>query len=114
MRFLLPALVAFSLLGCTNGSHQHADHSPAHATKPTVSQDSDSTTSGNPYPRYCLVMGGKLPAKSLSDPALHVDYEGKRYHFCCKQCKPDFEKTPDKWIAEPAKPQSDGHAGHQH
>ena len=73
-----------------------------------------SPKAGNSYSRYCIVTGEKLTAKSLSDPALYAGYEGKRYYFCRDQCKPKFEEDPEKWIAKPAKPETGGHAGHQH
>ena len=27
-----------------------------------------------------------------------VIYEGKTYYFCCKGCKPTFEKDPQKYV----------------
>jgi YHS domain-containing protein len=63
---------------------------------------------GNPHAGYCPVMGGKVDReKADASDALHVDYQGKRYYFCCKGCKPMFEKDPEKWIASPATPQKE-------
>lgn len=65
---------------------------------------------GNPNPGYCPVMGGKIDKEKADEvAALHYDYEGKRYYFCCEDCKPKFKENPEKWIADPAKPQ--GEAG---
>ena len=25
-------------------------------------------------------------------------YKGKTYYFCCKDCKPDFDKNPAKYV----------------
>lgn len=61
---------------------------------------------GNPYPGYCPVMGEKLDAeKAMYDPKLYSDYNGKRYLLCCKKCKPEFEKDPERWINNPEKPE---------
>ncbi len=42
----------------------------------------------------CAVLKDKIPDKSK---ALHSDYNGKRYYFCCPMCKPKFDKDPAKY-----------------
>lgn len=60
---------------------------------------------GGPNPGYCIVMGNKVDMeKAGADEALHSDYQGKRYYFCCEGCKPKFDQDPEKWIASPATP----------
>jgi Cu+-exporting ATPase len=27
----------------------------------------------------------------------HSDYKGKRYYFCCAECKPKFDADPAKY-----------------
>ena len=81
---------------------------------------SDSTTTavpmGNSHPGYCQVTGEKVDvAKATETPDLHSDYQGKRYVFCCNDCKPQFEKNPAKYIANPLEPKKQGsHTNHRH
>ncbi len=32
----------------------------------------------------------------------HETYKGKTYYFCCPECKPAFDKNPEKIIASAA------------
>jgi len=77
-------------------------------------QHQNSPVIGNPHPGFCPVMGEKVDiAKANEDPALHSDYQGKRYLFCCKMCKPKFDKDPAKYLANPAPPENgEGHSDH--
>jgi len=64
-----------------------------------------SSTSAAPkaYPLdVCIVSGEKLG--SMGEPIVVV-HQGQEVKFCCKSCKPDFEKEPAKFIAKlmPAK-----------
>jgi YHS domain-containing protein len=104
------SVVAFLLLapGCTGSVRTGSSSSPAAgSTTPAI---------GNPHPGYCPVMGLKVDvAEATHDPDLHTDCDGKRYLFCCGDCKPKFEKEPAKYIAHPADPKdekSEEHAGH--
>lgn len=49
----------------------------------------------------CPVTGTKIAsaAKAYS----RETYKGKTYYFCCPECKPAFDKTPAKFIANAAK-----------
>lgn len=49
----------------------------------------------------CPVTGDKIAsaAKAYS----HETYKGKTYYFCCPECKPRFDKNPDKIITNAAK-----------
>jgi YHS domain-containing protein len=42
----------------------------------------------------CPVMGGKV------NPALFVDYQGKRIYVCCQGCVDEVKKDPAKYIAK--------------
>lgn len=71
--------------------------------------------------KFCPVSGDKVSGKDF------VEYKGKRFGLCCKQCAGKFKKNPEKYIAKLAG-QSEGvsemehhqgereheHAGHEH
>ncbi len=60
---------------------------------------------GNTHPGFCQVTGEAVDvAKATESSALHSDHEGKRYLFCCKDCKPDFDKDPTKYLKSPPAP----------
>jgi hypothetical protein len=44
----------------------------------------------------CLVSGEKLG--SMGKPIVLI-HEGQEVQFCCKSCKPKFEKDPAKYMA---------------
>lgn len=107
-RFVGASIQTFLLiaLGACQGqaSHDHsqhdhgADHGPA---PPAVGV----LPIGNAHPGYCPVQGDELEvAEATSDPKLHSDFEGKRYLFCCEECKPLFDRNPRKYLANPAPP----------
>lgn len=51
-----------------------------------------------PYPlTTCIVSGEKLG--SMGEPIVFV-HEGQEVQFCCKACKPKFEKEPAKYLAQ--------------
>ena len=41
----------------------------------------------------CPVSGDKVGKTTF-------EYQGKRYHFCCKDCVKDFKKDPEKYISQ--------------
>ncbi len=45
----------------------------------------------------CPVSGEEFTVKESTQ---QVVYAGKRYAFCCSDCKPDFEKNPAKFAAK--------------
>lgn len=49
----------------------------------------------------CPVTGTKIA--SAKTAYAHETYKGKTYYFCCPECKPAFDKTPDKIIANAKK-----------
>lgn len=65
---------------------------PAHASK---------HASAKPAALACPVTGNKIAAVGAAYN--HETYKGKTYYFCCPECKPRFDKNPDKVIASAAK-----------
>ncbi len=54
-----------------------------------------STTkeTANPIQQYCPVM-----KKNKIDPAIFLEYQGKKVYFCCDVCKAAFQKNPEKYL----------------
>jgi len=42
----------------------------------------------------CPVMGMPI------NKEIFTEYQGKKVYFCCPECKPKFEKDPQKYIAK--------------
>ncbi len=60
--------------------------------------DTAATDSVKPYPlETCLVSGEKLGG--MGKP-YEIEYEGQQIKFCCKNCLPDFQKDPAKYLAK--------------
>lgn len=49
----------------------------------------------------CPVTGNKIASAKAA--YAHETYKGKTYYFCCPECKPRFDKNPNKIIANAAK-----------
>ena len=56
--------------------------------KATTAMDSVEQTT-------CPIMDGNKIDKNI-----FVEYKGKKVYFCCAQCKGEFEKDPEKYIAK--------------
>lgn len=109
--------IAFFASGCHEGTGGATAGGQAHEAALPV---------GNPHPGFCPVTGETVDlTKASADPKLHSDYQGKRYLFCCADCKPKFEKDPAKFISNPVHPKGAegkagqategiGHEGHGH
>lgn len=54
-----------------------------------------------PTSAVCPVMGTKIP--DVSKAVGKSVYKGKTYYFCCKGCKPAFDKNPAKCVGKPKK-----------
>jgi YHS domain-containing protein len=67
----------------------------------TIAALADSTNSPSattPVPDLmttCPVSGDKLG--EMAPPVVFV-YQGQEVKLCCKMCKPDFDKDPDKYL----------------
>lgn len=46
----------------------------------------------------CPVLGSAIA--SVSKETKFTDVKGVRYYFCCDSCKPQFEKSPDKFLKD--------------
>lgn len=64
----------------------------AFLTFSAVSQADDA----KPYPLgTCIISGEKLG--EMGEPYVMVK-DGQEVKFCCKMCRPDFEKDPSKYL----------------
>ncbi|MBU1260999.1 MAG: YHS domain-containing protein [Planctomycetes bacterium] len=80
---LLIAICLLVIAGCQKKTEPAA---PAAEANAAVSAAVEQT--------MCPVMGGVI------NKDLFVEYQGKKVYFCCGQCKGDFEKDPEKYIAK--------------
>lgn len=80
---LLLGLMIFS--GCENKTEPLSPPSP-NSVQETPSAAIEQTT--------CPVMGGPI------NKDIFVEYQGKKIYFCCPACKPEFEKSPEKYISK--------------
>ena len=82
MKAIIPlAIVSLSLVSCKAGK-----------------TEAITTGSAKPYTLdTCLVSGEKLG--SMGKPVEMV-HEGQQIKFCCKSCRPDFEKEPAKYLSK--------------
>jgi len=47
---------------------------------------------------HCAVMKEHtVKISEATSKKAFADYKGNRYFFCCPGCKPDFEKSPEKF-----------------
>ncbi|MHC4645491.1 MAG: efflux RND transporter periplasmic adaptor subunit [Planctomycetota bacterium] len=65
--------------------------SPA-VEKPAFTAEGKALVSRAAEQAICPVMGGKI------DKNIFTEYKGKKVYFCCPACKPEFEKTPEKYL----------------
>ncbi len=49
----------------------------------------------------CPVTGDKIA--SVKAAVGHSKFKGKTYYFCCPECKPRFDKNPQKFVTNAAK-----------
>ena len=92
---LLIGLIAATstLIGCGKTENPPAKEQPADSAAPAA-----KTVAVKPYPlQTCIVSGEKLG--SMGEPPVLV-YQGQEIKFCCKNCKPDFEKDPAKFLSK--------------
>jgi YHS domain-containing protein len=74
---------------------------------PLTTLAADQKTDVKPYKlQNCIVSDEKLG--EMGEPFV-FDYQGQQIKLCCKSCKKDFDKNPDKYMkklakAEKAKP----------
>ena len=61
-------------------------------TEPQKSQGAAAQVTASAEQTNCPVMGGPINKKFFTE------YKGKKVYFCCPDCKPEFEKNPEKYI----------------
>jgi YHS domain-containing protein len=68
-------------------------------SKPDKSADSrEGSGASGEYPlTTCVVSGETLGAMGA---AVEYDHEGTTVKFCCKSCIPEFEASPEKFLAK--------------
>jgi YHS domain-containing protein len=80
-----------SLAACTQSSA---------ATPPVAAAPTPVAATNDPPPiavgtkMKCAVTGEEFTVKPST---VQVVYNGKRYAFCCADCKPEFDKNPAKF-----------------
>ena len=85
---------------------------------PLTTLAADKKADVKPYKlQNCIVSDEKLG--EMGDPYV-FDYKGQEIKLCCKSCKKDFDKNPEKYIQKLAKAEKDkaaakpGAAPHDH
>ena len=64
-------------------------------------EDTNASAATNPTPdklTTCPVSGDKL-GDDMGGPYMFT-YKGQEVKLCCKNCKKDFDKDPDKYISK--------------
>jgi YHS domain-containing protein len=75
-------VILIAVAGCKS----KAEPAKAQSDSPAVSAVAEQST--------CPVMGGAI------DKNVYVEYKGKKVYFCCSDCKPKFEKEPEKYVSK--------------
>ncbi|MFA5293248.1 MAG: YHS domain-containing protein [Phycisphaerae bacterium] len=83
---LLIAVCLLVIVGCQKKTEPVAPPAPATEANTIASAEIEQT--------MCPVMEGPI------DKDIFVEYQGKKVYFCCAQCKGEFEKDPEKYIAK--------------
>ena len=89
MRLLFLSALLFSAIGAAVLA---AKDQPS--TKPST-QPTTQEAAAKPVNKFCAV-----DHDNEVDPKVTVLYKGKVIGFCCKDCIKDFEKNPDKYVAD--------------
>lgn len=94
-RFLLPAACAAGLL--TFAARAAAADSSMSCCSGMTTAVADTSTNAIPdLLKTCPVSGDKLGG-DMGGPYV-FSYQGQEVKLCCKSCKKDFDKNPDKYI----------------
>lgn len=98
--FAIALTLLITLSGCDDSNKKPAAPVapapvPQKSTLPPATQTSDAEPA-RPTNTKCLVAGEPI---DLTDPKLIiVDYKGKSYGLCCKDCIDRFNKDPEKYV----------------
>jgi YHS domain-containing protein len=89
-------LAAFLIIGVVfvNGCKKQSSSPPATADPVSQAQPAVPAVAAAVEQTICPVMGGPI------NKDIFVEYQGKKVYFCCEQCKADFEKNPEKYLAK--------------
>lgn len=82
MRTTIPVLAILVMAGAALPAWARTDPLPEPARESVVEH-------------RCPVMGAVVKDPST---ALHSEYKGRTYYFCCPGCKPMFDADPGKYI----------------
>ncbi len=63
-------------------------------TEPVAPPTEPNAAAAEIEQKICPVMEAPI------DKNIFVEYQGKKVYFCCGQCKGEFEKDPEKYIAK--------------
>lgn len=93
---LFTALGLFALAGCGDG-HDHSAHDHGSgAAKAPETPAAPLDPNAKPYPlKTCAVSGEELG--KMGEP-MRFTYKGQEIKLCCKNCKKDFDKEPEKYL----------------
>jgi YHS domain-containing protein len=105
MKISALAFAALSLLAACDRKTSAPASAPAATTPVAAAPAAAATpaTAGDPpliavgTKMKCPVSGEEFTVKATTT---QIVYAGKRYAFCCSDCKPDFEKNPAKFAAK--------------
>ncbi|MBM3833982.1 MAG: hypothetical protein FJ403_12075 [Verrucomicrobia bacterium] len=79
----MAAVTALALIGCHSSEHHHDDHS-GHS----------HGTAAKAYPlKKCIVKDEDFHGETVV-----FVHEGQEIKLCCKDCRPDFDKEPAKYL----------------
>ncbi len=81
-----PAPSSSGTMQSTQGHEGHDHTAMADNTGEQVAAEVEQTT--------CPVMGGAI------NKDIFVEYKGKKVYFCCPGCEEQFNKEPEKYIAQ--------------
>lgn len=87
-------LAALVTLGGCKQEEQPAP--PAHThTEDMEMAAQTAETAADVEQKTCPVMAGNPINKDI-----FTEYKGKKVYFCCPECKPEFEKNPEKYLSK--------------
>ncbi len=87
---LFVALIASLLLGAC--SKTTVSDAPPNSTVSNAAPVANVNAEGK---LLCPVQRNTIASKEVASG--HSDYKGKRYYFCCAECKPKFDADPAKY-----------------
>ncbi|HZS39465.1 MAG TPA: YHS domain-containing protein [Polyangia bacterium] len=98
----ISALLLFSIFTVAACSESKAP-APAAQSAPVAATPVAAAAQNDP-PMIAVGTKMKCPVTgedfTVKETTTQVVYQGKRYAFCCADCKPDFEKNPAKFAAK--------------